>query len=243
MEPAIVDRVYAAKGNMLAADALIRDYLPFIKAETSKVTHRIVAEGQDDELSIAMIGFHEAVQSYSRLKGAFLKYAALVMRHRIIDYQRREGRHSGNLSLNESSSVGGEHSIADVLPDKADDFEEMHTRDATRQEIAELSAQLNDFGLSLSDVSENCPKQDRTFAACQKALGYARENPALIAELIRTKKLPLAQLAEGAKVERKTLERHRKYIMALLIIYSNGYDIIRGHLKQVLSTRKGGEQK
>jgi RNA polymerase sigma factor len=58
----------------------------------------------------------------------------------------------------------------------------------------------------------------------------------------QAKKLPIAAMAEGAGVERKTLERHRKYLMALLIIYSNGYDIIRGHLKQVLNPAKGGVQ-
>ena len=56
-----------------------------------------------------------------------------------------------------------------------------------------------------------------------------------------TRRLPLAALADGAGVEKKTLERHRKYLMALLIIYSNGYEIIRGHLKQVLQLPKGGE--
>jgi RNA polymerase sigma factor len=50
----------------------------------------------------------------------------------------------------------------------------------------------------------------------------------------RTNKLPIAALAEGAGVERKTLERHRRYLMALLLIYSNGYEVIRDHLKQVM---------
>ena len=54
---------------------------------------------------------------------------------------------------------------------------------------------------------------------------------------LRTKKLPLNDLAAGSGVERKTLERHRKYMVALLLIYTNGYEIIRGHLKNVL---KGG---
>ena len=34
--------------------------------------------------------------------------------------------------------------------------------------------------------------------------------------------------------KRQTLERHRKYMVALLLIYTNGYEIIRGHLKQVM---------
>ena len=34
------------------------------------------------------------------------------------------------------------------------------------------------------------------------------------------------------------MERHRKYLVALLLIYTNGYEIIRGHLAQVM---EGGE--
>ena len=40
----------------------------------------------------------------------------------------------------------------------------------------------------------------------------------------------MAVLAEGAGVERKTLERHRRYLVALLLAYTNGYEVIRGHL-------------
>ena len=56
---------------------------------------------------------------------------------------------------------------------------------------------------------------------------------------MRTKKLPLAALVRGAGVERKTLERHRKYVLAMLLILTNGYEIVRGHLQHVL---KGGRR-
>ena len=63
---------------------------------------------------------------------------------------------------------------------------------------------------------------------------YAKGNPELLEDLLKTKRLPIGQLATGSGVERKTLERHRKYMVALLLIYTNGYEIIRGHLKQVM---------
>ena len=107
-------------------------------------------------------------------------------------------------------------------------------RYATRMEIEELTRQMQAFGVSLHDVADNCPKQQRTLAACRQALQYARENPELFDVLLHTKKLPVGQLAAGSGVERKTLERHRKYMVALLLIYTNGYEIIRGHLKQVM---------
>ena len=56
----------------------------------------------------------------------------------------------------------------------------------------------------------------------------------LLDELLKTRRLPIARLSEGSGTERKTLERHRKYMVALLLIYTNGYEIIRGHLTQVM---------
>ena len=95
----IVEQVYAAKENVRAADDLIRAYLPFIKAETAKFLKRPPIEGQDDELSIAMMAFHEAIGGYSRTRGSFLKYAAMLIRSRLVDYSRREQRHSRVISL------------------------------------------------------------------------------------------------------------------------------------------------
>ena len=231
-EHTIIQQVYAAKEDVQAADRLIGTYLPFIKAETAKFLKRPPVEG-DDELSIAMIAFHEAIGGYSRNRGAFLKYAAMLIRSRLIDYSRREQRHSRVVSLD--APIGEEDTtLGETLADERDPHGETAARDATRAEIEELTRQMQDFGVSLSDVADNCPRQRRTLDACRKALQYARENPGLLDDLLQTKKLPIGQLAAGSGVERKTLERHRKYMVALLLIHTNGYEIIRGHLKQVM---------
>lgn len=237
-EHQISQRVYEAKENLHAADQLIGSYLPFIRSETAKFLKRPPVEGQDDELSIAMIAFHEAIRSYSRGRGAFLHYAALLIRSRLIDYRRKEQRHSRSLSLDTPSEEGA--TLADSLAGEPDHGEVLAVRDATRAEIEEFTRQMEKFGVTLSDVADNCPRQQRTLQTCQSALHFAREHPSLLEELLRTKRLPLAQLAQGSGAERKTLERHRKYLVALLLAYTNGYEIIRGHLKQVW---KGGTAK
>lgn len=235
----IVDRVYAAKGDSAAADSLIRDYLPFIKAQTYKVVGRMITD-EDDELSIAMIAFHEAIESYSRLRGAFLPYASLVMERKLIDFFRKEKRHMGQLSIDVPVMENEDATYSETLEDQTDAYGEFEMRDATRAEIMELTAQLQEYGITLNDIADNSPKQERTLESCQLALAHARAYPAIIEEFKRTKKLPLKALVEGSGVERKTLERHRKYMMALLLIFSNGYEIIRGHLKQIVYQTKGG---
>ena len=235
-EHEIVSMVAAAKGDSLAADELVRRFLPFIRSETAKAVRRGVSDS-DDEFSIAMMAFHEAVLAYERLRGAFLPLAAKAIRSRIIDFHRREQRHRGQLSLQEKNEEDRE--LAETLDVGTDPIGDHTDRTAARQEIAHFALGLSEFGLSLTDIADNCPKQTRTLAACHRALAHAKENPQLLEQTVRTKKLPIAALAAGAGVERKTLERHRKYMMALLLAYTNGFEIIRGHLGQ-MAVVKGG---
>ena len=235
-EHEIVAMVSAARGSSLAADDLVRRFLPFIRSEAAKTLRRGVSDS-DDELSIAMMAFHEAVLAYERLRGAFLPFAAKAIRSRIIDFHRREQRHRGQLSLHEKNEDDRE--LADTLAVGTDPISERTDRTAARQEIAHFALGLSEFGLSLTDIADNCPKQSRTLSACHRALDYARGNPELLEQTVRTKKLPITSLAAGAGVERKTLERHRKYMMALLLAYTNGSEIIRCHLGQ-MALAKGG---
>ena len=239
-EHQIIHVVYAAKDDMQKADELIRNYIPFIRSEASKCISRLCTE-QDDEFSIAMIAFHEAILGYERSRGAFFNYAAMLIRSRIIDYQRKETRHKGAISIY-TETGDDDQTVMDKLADQRDYFEESANREAAKQEIEELSAVMAQFGVSFSDVADNGPKQERTLDACASAIRYAAENKHLLDELLKTKKLPMAQLVLGSGVERKTLERHRKYILAMLLIQTNGYELIRGHLRHVMKG-KGGSLK
>lgn len=239
IDNSIVSRVMEAKGNSPAVDKLIGDYMPYIKSETKKIAGNLSPEDFEDAVSVAMIGFHEAVEHYDSEKGTFFSFASLIMKNRVISFIRKELRHMGISSINAPIASGeDELTLEDTIRDEHDEYDELGMRDATRQEIEELSQQLVRYGLTLSDVASNCPKQRRTFESCRKVIRYARENPHIIEKLLENGKLPIKLLSEEVNVEKKTIERHRKYIMAVMIIYSNGYEIIRGHLKQVFSTGK-----
>lgn len=232
----IVRAVYAAKEDNEAADQLIRQYIPYIRAEASKFAGRICTES-DDESSIAMIAFHEAILGYSRERGAFLKYAAMLIRSRLTDYARKETRHQGILSLDEPGDED-ERTLLEQVADRQDLIEQSQNLAATQQEIAELAGVLQQFGVSFADIADHSPKQERTKEICLTAIRYAMENRQLLEQLLKTKKLPLTELVQGSGSDRKTLERHRKYVLAMLVIQTNGYEIIRGHLHHVW--KKGG---
>ena len=235
----IVAQVRAAKTDQEAADALIRQYMGFIRSETVKFIHAAPEDGHEDELSVAMLAFYEAVLAYEKDRGAFLPYAARAIKNRLIDHYRREKRHGNVISLHVPAGDEDDRELADTIPDQKDQLADREERRASAREIREFGEKLAQFGLTFSDVADNCPRQERTFAACRRALEFARSAPELLRRVEDTGKLPMNELAAGSGVERKTLERHRKYLAAILLAFTNGYEIIRGHLCQV-GPKKGG---
>lgn len=224
--------VLSAQADSRVADELIVQYLPFIKSETAKFLKRIPDDGQD-ELSIAMFAFYESAMAYRRGRGAFLGLAAAAIRNRLIDYARKERRQAGQLSLDTPSGDEEGLSLGEQIVSEKNGIEEFDNQAAAQGEIEEFAGQLAEFGISLPDIADNCPKQERTLSACMAVLDFAREKPELLQQFLRTKKVPMAQLALGAGIERKTLERHRTYIAAILLAYTNGFEMIRGHLHRI----------
>ena len=94
----IAAQVQAAKTDSEAADALIRQYMGFIRSETVKFIHTAPENGHEDELSIAMLAFYEAVLAYEKSRGAFLPYAARAIQNRLIDHYRTEKRRGNVIS-------------------------------------------------------------------------------------------------------------------------------------------------
>ena len=227
----IAAQVQAAKTDPVAADGFIQQYMGFIRSETVKFIHTAPENGHEDELSIALLAFYEAILSYEKGRGAFLPYAARAIRNRLIDHFRAERRHRGQVSMQASAGEDG-RTLADTLPAR-DELDASELRLASRQEIAAFGAQLEQYGICFSDVADNCPRQQRTLDACRRVLDYARSNPALLDRMVQTGRLPMAELAQGSGVDKKTMERHRRYLFAILLAFTNGYEIIRGHLCQL----------
>lgn len=232
----LVGRVQAARTDPEAADALIRQYMGFIRAETAKFIKRAPIDGQDEELSIAMLAFYEAILGYEQNRGAFLSYASHGIRNRMIDHYRKEKKHAKVISLHAPlQDEDDDISKLDRLEDPKNEIEASHRRAAAREEIEEFERKLGEFGITFSEVADNCPRQERTLASCQRVLAAAKLHPEIFDILLESKKLPISSLAEKSGTDKKTLERHRKYLIAVLLAFTNGYEIIRGHLYHLSS--------
>ena len=114
-EHSIVSQVYAAKTDPETADMFIQQYMGFIRSETVKFIRTAPEDGHEDELSIAMIAFHEAISGYSSLRGSFLHYAGMLIKSRLIDHARKEQRHRHALSLDAPIGEETEGTLLDAI--------------------------------------------------------------------------------------------------------------------------------
>lgn len=237
----LIQQLNRAKQDSLYEDRLIEQYLPFIRSEATKLSSKLSFLENDDAYSLSMFAFHNAIITYKEDKGAFFPYASMLIHNQLLDYARKESRHTNQLSLNSGSEQDeDDKSLLEMIPDKNNTIQELTDVQAAKTEITHFSESLKDFSLNLSDIAESCPKQDRTLNACIKVLETAKANPYLIDKLLKSRRLPISELAAKSGTELKTIERHRNYIIALMLAYTNGFEIIRGHLKEMSSNKNGG---
>lgn len=209
------------KGNVAERDMLIEHYRPFILRTVSHVCKRQI--GWDhDESSIGLIAFNEAIDRYNETMGkSFDNFAFMLIRNRLVDEFRRQGR------ILRAESV--------VYDDIRDEFEqtatevassmEAYEREQTALELAQelllYDETLQEYGVSLEELESNSPKHRDTRKQFIQMAKHFSGHRNWIDILHKTKRLPMKEMLDLFKVSRKTLERNRKYLIALVLIYSN----------------------
>lgn len=203
----------ARNGDHQAREKLVELHRRFI-LNTAGATCKQRITWSDDAASIALIAFNEAVDAYKDERGVpFPAFARLVIRSRIADYLRKEARKSAQ-SLEELAASGG--LPAEVACHQFAEEEAVRER---REEIRRYSELLKDFGLTFRQLADASPKHRDARANFLRAARVLAENDALFSRLIQTKRIPLNELAVATGVPRKTLERGRRYILAVSLIF------------------------
>lgn len=222
------------EGNSRLQNKLIKKYQPFIAKTVSSVCKRYIDE-TDDEFSIGLIAFNEAIEKYSVDKGSsLLSFAELLIKRRVIDYIRKEAR-VRTVTLVAANDNGEENVQSKIESDLSiDDYEKKIQQEHRKEEIIHFQKVLIEFGLTFSELLENSPKHAD---ARQNAMLVAKtlvEEEGLIQVLFDKKQLPIKQLEAKVDVSRKTIERNRKYIIAMAIILVGDYLYLKDYIKGVL---------
>lgn len=205
----------AAKDEKLKNE-LIGEYRNFILSSASRTLKRAITDS-DDEFMTAMIAFNEAIDSYDQGKGKFLSFASMVIRNRLIDELRRNSKNTA-ATFSELENENG--APFDIPSNDSHDI---------KWEIEALTDELAEFGISFFELADVSPKSRKTKQCCFDAVRYIINDDRLLKSVINKHILPVKEVSEGVPLNRKTLERHRKYIIAAVVIKTCDYPEISAY--------------
>lgn len=225
--------VKAQQGNQEILNYLLKAYQPFIAKCVSGVCKRYIDPEQDDEFSIGLSAFHSAIETFSPEKGSsFLSFAKLVISRRIIDDIRSKQRNPDSVSLDETFDANTLENPREIKAVK-EAYQDEQDAWYCRHEIFDFQEKLTSYKISLTELTEVAPKHKDARESAIKIARILYNDSDMRSFVKKKKKLPMKKLLDQVVVSKKTLERNRKYILAIFIVLDEQYLYLNEYLKGV----------
>jgi len=239
----IEDEVAAIRAgdDALRGDLLAR-YQPYVAKTASRFCKRYIHPESDDEYSIAFSAFNEAIDAFDPAAGrAFLSFAETVIRRRLTDFVRKEQRHASNIPQSAFLTEDDEGETFDPVEVGAsvDRYKLDRENEERKLEIETLNRELAEYGISFGDLVDGSPKHEDTRRSLIGIGALISRDSTLFGPLTNKKALPLKELSERVDVSRKTLERGRKYIIAVALIHLGHYPHLQSFVAPSASVSGG----
>lgn len=219
-------------GDESAREKLIQEARPFITRVVGRLCGRSLSWDLDDELSIGLIAFNEAIDRFKfRLGVPFSAFARMVIRSRVTDHLRKESRwNQVDLRISDQTIEG---SVSRAEREASWDQYIAEVANLERkEEILMYSNKIKDLGITFSDLVQSSPKHRDTREKLIKAACYLAENRSLYLQMQDNKRMPIRELISGTGISRKVLERGRKYIIAVatLLFYQEEFLYLNSYI-------------
>lgn len=213
MEGFLDDNIKSISGKDI--NSLINEYMPLIIKTVSSITGRYVSVKNDDEFSIALIAFKEAIEKFDEEKGSFSSFAKLVISSRIKNYLTKENKHNKVDSIEELSENG--INIENVYHTSVESNDELAV------EINKLKDEINKFGFSFEDLVEESPKHEDTRKRAIFISEQVNDEVLLKSFMYEKRRLPIKQISLKFSVTEKIIKRSKRFIISVVIILDKNF--------------------
>jgi RNA polymerase sigma factor len=217
------ERVIRSRGDNDLLNSLIKEFKPFIASVAQKRVGRYLEYGVDDELSVGLMAFREAVNSFKEGRAKFLSFARMVISMRLIDYFRK---------MDNNFEVLGDEDEGDLWDSQSVELYQLENdEEDLKAEVINYSALLSQWGIDLTELAGASPKNDDLKNEYQEIARMIAEDEVLLKNLMETKRLPIKEIEKEVQIHRKKVERGRIYIIAMVLAIKSGFsymDIGRG---------------
>ena len=188
----------------------------FIYKCTYAVSKKYLQWENDDELSIALIAFNKACDNYTECKGNFYTYAKVIIKNALIDYFRK------NKNLPLLTFDNDQYDMEKLDNNSAIDNFELEKENRSRaEEIAEFSRELIKYKINFDDLVNSSPRHRDTRNNVLGIVLKICNNREISNYILNNKRLPVKKVCLYTGFSKKFVDKWRKYIIALFIIFNS----------------------
>lgn len=196
----------------------------FIYTAASSICKKSLQWENDDELSIALIAFNKAIESYSSSRGNFYSYARIVIRNSLIDYFRKGI--NNHLSLNDEESTNYFYEKSSISK-----YEIENENILRSEEMVSYVKELSKYSITLEDLVDNSPIHIDTKEKLLDLAFICSRDEEILCFIKKNKMLPIKKIIILTDIKRKYIESWRKYLLSVILILSNDtYKYMRSYL-------------
>ncbi|MGE5558061.1 MAG: RNA polymerase sigma-I factor [Bacillota bacterium] len=223
-----IDRI--KKGDRELKNRLIDRYRPFIvKAVSRAAGNKFIDAENSEEYSIGLMAFDEAIDCYDETKNRnFFGFARQVIRRRIINYMAGKKKRINEYPFTYFQEDSPD--FPDKIPDRSSDIMQSYE---TIEEIGLLRARLGEFGITFRDLVFCAPRHKDSKLLAIRVAGVISGSDDLFNQMMERKVLPVSGLMKKVKINKRTLERNRKFIIAVALILRSDLEILKEYIYAV----------
>ncbi len=207
------EKAIIAQTDKEALGELLKNYQPFIRKVVYDTCQKYVEWGRDEELSIGLIAFEEAIIRFDPNKGAFLTLARQVIRSRVIDYLRKENKYDF-LDIDEVKGIFTVDSINPIA-----------------EEIEILQKYLSRYQITFDCLPDISPVKKVLRDEMKLVAKTIATSDILLNHLLEKHQLPVKAVAKKTNISFKKIERNRIYIITMTIIWYLDLPILQEYIK------------
>jgi len=213
------------EGESHLRNSLVENYQNYVLAIVSKMIGKPAISS--DEYSIGLQAFNEAIDSFDTGKNVnFLYFAGLVINRRVIDYIRKARRFQSEYPFTYFEAKDNDNYLEKHYATQPSIFTE---RLEMQEEILEFKNNLLEFGITFEDLLRLTPKHLDTKLLCLHIAKKLTTSSELSNKLNIEKKLPISEILTLFHLNRKTIDNHRKYIIALYLVLNSNLEVIKSY--------------
>ncbi|MCR4399203.1 MAG: hypothetical protein NUV93_09615, partial [Firmicutes bacterium] len=200
--------VESIRGSPPLREQFLESHRDFVRRYASFVCRRALDWRNDDELSVALIAFNDAIDRFDPSRHRdFMGFARMLVRRRLIDHFRKV------------AATRSECPLSDVL-DVEDARDEVERLDRAF-EMQHFEERMAGFGITLRDLVVGSPVHRMTREGLKRVAEVVSRRRDLVERLNATGFLPVREIQLAAGCSRRVLETWRKYLISLIVILSD----------------------